>query len=165
MAGLSSEPINVIRRSLRLPRLVPPGAAAGLAALVSLRSRYADLEGDELAGIDAVLDAGGTWTRIAGTLGLGSRQAARRHGQRLRQRVEHRQAPYPTPDATGPGFGDVDGSARAPAAAHHPPPAPLRRAVNGACRQQGGERGRQDVRRGRAETSNGSLTGAKCSPR
>lgn len=42
----------------------------------------------ELVAIDAVLNAGGTWTHIAGALGLRLRQAARQHGQRLRQRVE-----------------------------------------------------------------------------
>ncbi|WP_433474937.1 hypothetical protein ACQPZP_40715 [Spirillospora sp. CA-142024] len=90
MTELSTNPVDVARRSLRPRQPVPPGAAAALAALVSLRSRYADLERDELAAIDAIMTSGGTWTQIAAVLGLGSRQAARQHGQRLRQRVQQR---------------------------------------------------------------------------
>jgi hypothetical protein len=140
MAELSSKPINVIRRSLRPPRPVPPGAVAGLAALVSLRARYADLERDELAAIDTVLDAGGTWTHIAGALGLGSRQAARQHGQRLRQRVEQRQAPHPTPDAPapGPGFGGDASDGASTAAQPVPPRRQPRRTTRRRRRRSGG---------------------------
>jgi hypothetical protein len=92
MVELSTNAVDVIRRSLRPPKAVPPQVAAALAALVPLPARYAELERDELIAIDTVLAAGGTWAQIAEVLALGSRQAARQHGQRLRDRVQQRLA-------------------------------------------------------------------------
>jgi hypothetical protein len=107
MAELSTNPVDVIRRSLRPPKPVPPAVAAGLAALIPLQERYAELEREELAIFDRILAAGGNWAQIAAVLDIGSRQAARQHGQRLRARVEQRAAtahqvpaaaPAPAPD-------------------------------------------------------------------
>lgn len=110
MAEPSANPVDAVRRSLRTPKPVPVAVAAALAALVPLQARYADLEREELAVIDAVLAAGGNWSQIAEVLGLGSRQAARQHGQRLRQRVDQRRTtqtplpadPTPDPDTPAP---------------------------------------------------------------
>jgi hypothetical protein len=113
MAELSTNPVDVIRRQLRPPKPVPPAVAAALAALVPLPARYAEIERDELAAIDAALAAGGSWEQIAEVMGVGSRQAARQYGQRLRRRVEQRRAAVPAPPLAGPGPDSAGGASPA----------------------------------------------------
>jgi DNA invertase Pin-like site-specific DNA recombinase len=99
--------------------------AAALAALVPLPARYAELERDELAAIDAVLAAGGTWEQIAQVLALGSRQAVRQHGQRLRARVKQRLADQGRPRRQGAhvaGHGRRSAISAPPAASNQPSP-------------------------------------------
>lgn len=94
--GLMSAPseppatVNDLRRLLRQtqkPRTPPRAAGPALAALVDIPRRRAELDRQEDTAITAALNAGASWHDIADALGLGSRQAARQHGQRLHARV------------------------------------------------------------------------------